>query len=129
MIKESYLDIEKNITAIPLVETKTTFKEFVLYLIDSYDRDDFRNFEKKWGSYKEFWNICYEEFGYIDNYESLFDHSRNILSLLNVENGIKFTKNRTNIYIKKYRKKGTGKLICWNGFAEKYTRVIWSIKI
>ena len=99
MIKESYLDIEKNITAIPLVETKTTFEEFVLYLIDSYDRDDFRNFEKYWGSYKEFWNICYAEFGYIDNYQSLFDYSQNILSLLNVENGIKFAKNGRNIYI------------------------------
>ena len=112
MIKESYLDIEKNITAIPLVNTKTTFEEFVLYLIDSYDRDDFRNFEKYWGSCKEFCNICYEEFGYINNYQTLFDHSRNMLSLLNVENGIKFAKNRTNICIKKNRKKETGKLIC-----------------
>ena len=111
MIKESYLDIEKNITTIPLLKTKTTFEEFVLYLIDSYDKDEFRNFEKYWGSYKEFWNICYAEFGYIDNYQSLFDHSRNILSLLNVENGIKFAKNWINIYIRKYRKR---KLEYWS---------------
>ena len=85
MIKQIYLDIEKNITALPVVKTKTTFEEFVLYLIDSYDRDDFRNFEKYWGSYKEFWNICYEEFGSINIYQSLFDHSRNILGLLSVK--------------------------------------------
>ena len=112
MIKENSLDIEKNITTIPALKTKTTFEEFVLYLIDSYDKDELRNFEKCWGSYKELWNICYAEFGYIDNYQSLFDYSRNILSLLNVENGIKFPKNGTNIYIKMYRKKQTGKLIC-----------------
>ena len=111
MIKESYLDIEKNITTIPLLKTKTTFEEFVLYLIDSFGKDEFRNFEKYWGSYKEFWNICYAEFGYIDNYQSLFDHSRNILSLLNVENGIKFAKNWINIYIRKYRKR---KLEYWS---------------
>ena len=99
MLKENYLDIEKNIRTIPVLKTKTTFEEFVLDLIDSYDKDEFRNFEKYWGSYKEFWNICYAEFGYIDNYQSLFDYSQNILSLLNVENGIKFAKNRRNIYI------------------------------
>ena len=97
MIKESYLDIEKNITTIPVPKTKKTFEDFVLYLIDSYDKDEFRKFEKYWGSYKELWNICYAEFGYIGNYQSLFDHSRNILSVLNVENGIKFPKNGTNI--------------------------------
>ena len=111
MIKENYLDIEKNITTIPLLKTKTTFEEFVLYLIDSYDKDEFKNVEKYWGSYKEFWNIFYAEFGYIDNYQSLFDHSRNILSLLNVENGIKFAKNWINIYIRKYRKR---KLEYWS---------------
>ena len=112
MIKESYLDIEKNIRTIPVLKPKKTFEEFVLYLIDSYDKDELRNFEKCWGSYKELWNICYGEFSYIDNYQSLFDYSRNILSLLNVENGIKIPKNGTNIYIKMDRKKETGKLIC-----------------
>ena len=111
MIKESYLDIEKNITTIPLLKTKTTFEEFVLYLIDSYDKDEFKNVEKYWGSYKEFWNIFYAEFCYIDNYQSLFDHSRNILSLLNAENGITFAKNWINICIRKYRKR---KLEYWS---------------
>ena len=97
MIKESYLDIEKNITTIPVLKTKTTFEEFVVCLIDSYNKDEFRNFDKYWGSYKELWNICYAEFGYIDNYQSLIDHSRNLLGLLNVENGVKFAKNGTNI--------------------------------
>ena len=82
-----------------ILKTKATFEEFVLYLIDSYDKDEFKNFEKYWGSYKELCNIFYVEFGYIDKYQSLFDYSRNILSLLNVENGIKFPKNGTNIYI------------------------------
>lgn len=99
MIKESYLDIEKDITTIPVLKTKTTFEEFVVYLIDSYDKDEFRNFEKCWGSYKELWSICYAEFGYIDNYQSLFDYSRNILNLLIVEIGVKFPKNGTNKYI------------------------------
>ena len=111
MIKESYLGIEKNIRTIPVLKPKTTFEEFFLYIIDSYDKDKFRNFDKYWGSYKELWNICYAEFGYIDNYQSLFDHSRNILSLLNVENGIKFAKNWINIYIRKYRKR---KLEYWS---------------
>ena len=113
MIKESYLDNEKNIRTIPVLKPKTTFEEFVLYLIYYYDKDEFRSFEKYWGSYKEFWNICYAEFGYIDNYQSLFDHSRNILSLINVENGVKFAKNWINIYIyiRKYRKR---KLEYWS---------------
>ena len=97
MIKESYLGIEKDIRTIPVLKPKTTFEEFFLYIIDSYDKDEFRNFDKYWGSYKELWNIFYAEFGYIDNYQSLIDHSRNLLGLLNVENGVKFAKNGTNI--------------------------------
>ena len=97
--KGKLLTYWKNITTILFIKTKATFEEFVLYLINSYDKDEFKNFEKYWGSYKELWNIFYVEFGYIDKYQSLFDYSRNILSLLDVENAIKFPKNWTNIYI------------------------------
>ena len=50
--------------------------------------------------------FCYAEFDYIGKYESLIDDSRNILTLLNVTDFIKFPENRTDKYEKR-----SGKLV------------------
>ena len=89
----------KNIKTIPVPKAKALLQEFILYLIDSYKEDGFKNFDERWGSYKKIRKPCYAEFDYIDKYQTLIDDSRNILNLLNVENLIKFPENGTNIYI------------------------------
>ena len=104
--KNILLRYRKNNTTIQVLKTRATFEEFVRYIIDSYKEDGIRNFDEHWGSFTELCNICYAEFDYIGKYESLIDDSRNILTLLNVTDFIKFPENNTDNY-----KKRSGKLI------------------
>ena len=92
------LKYRKNYTTNKDVATRATFEEFVRYLIDSYEEDGIRNFDEHWGSYTELCNICYAKFDYIGKYDSLIDDSRNIITLLNVTDFIRFPENRTDKY-------------------------------
>lgn len=104
--KNILLRYRRDNTTIQELKTRATFEEFVRYLIDSYEEDGIRNFDEHWGSFTELCNICYAEFDYIGKYESLIDDSRNILTLLNVTDFIKFPENRTDKYEKR-----SGKLV------------------